>query len=235
MRHVTGEPFDERRSRRHGGLMKDTPKIRLYSLTPYDRGAKARWLLEEMGVPYETKLLDREKKEHEEPTFLRLNPMGRVPVLEMDDAVIYESGAILEYLADRFPEGNLAPPPSAADRARYLQWLYFAASTLDPVQTRIMIIEDIPPGEVFEAKQSALQEFLGDALEALDHALAKGEFLLGNRLSAADISVSYHLFWIRLWPELDVVIQKHPRVIDYLERLKKRPAAVRSQVFAYSG
>ncbi|MBS1963739.1 MAG: glutathione S-transferase family protein [Bdellovibrionales bacterium] len=215
--------------------MKITPKIRLYSLTPYDRGAKARWLLDEMGVAYETKLLDREKREHEEPAFLRLNPMGRVPVLEMDDVVIHESGAILEFLADRFPEGGLAPLPSDSDRAAYLQWLYFAASTLDPVQTRIMIIEDIPPGEVFEAKQSALQEFLGDSLDALDRTFAKGDFLLGNRFSAADISVSYHLFWIRLWPELDVVLRKYPRVIDYLERMKKRTAAVRSQVFAYPG
>ena len=68
--------------------------IRLHSLVPFDRSVKARWLLNEMGVTYEDRLLDREKKEHESPAFLKLNPMGRVPVLEIGDKVLFESGAI---------------------------------------------------------------------------------------------------------------------------------------------
>jgi glutathione S-transferase len=211
------------------------PKPRLYSLTSYDRCAKARWLLTELGVDFESRQLDREKREYESPEFLKLNPMGQVPVLEMDDQAIFESGAICAYLGDLYADRGIAPALNAPERAEYQQWMYFASSTLDVFQVRIMVIEDIPPGEVQAAKLSALQSHLRDALAALDRALTKSAFLVGNRFTVADIGVSYHLYWLKLWPELDVVMQDFHRVTAYVERMKSMPSAVKADVFSYEG
>lgn len=207
--------------------------LRLYGIRPYDRSGKVRWLMTELGLEFEDRWLDREKKEHEGAEFLKINPLGRIPVLEVDDQVIFESGAICSYLADRYPERKMAPPVSARERADYLKWMYFAASTLDVFQTRIMIIEDIPPGEIQATKERALQADLQDALEALDRVFVKDQFLVGNRFSTADICVSYHLYWCKLWPELSSVMQRFPRVGEYVERMKKMPSAVQSKVFSY--
>jgi glutathione S-transferase len=210
------------------------PKIRIHSLAAFDRGAKARWLLTEMGVPYETRLLDRAKKENESPEYLRLNPMGRVPAVEIDDLVFFESGAICAYLADLYLDRGMAPKLATPERAKYEQWMYFAHCTVDPMQTRIMVIEDIPPGEVQKTKEAALQSDLGDACEAIDQALSKGQYLLGGRFSTADICISYHLYFLRLWPELGQVVAKFPRVTAYLDRMTKMPSAVKADVFSYN-
>ena len=215
--------------------MKNPTLIRLYGILPYDRSAKARWLLTELGVPFENRWLDGEKKEHESPDFLRLTPFGRVPVLETDDMVMFESGAICAYLADRYLEQGMAPALSSPHRMEYQQWMYFAAATLDPFQIRIMVIEDIPPGEVQTTKQAALVEHLHDAMAALDATLAKNDYLVANRFSAADICVGYHLYWLTLWPELNSVIETFPRVKAYRERLAALPSARKADVFSYQG
>ena len=113
--------------------------------------------------------------------------------------------------------------------------MYFASATVDSIQGRIMIIEDIPPGDVHAAKEKALQEELRDSLEALDQVLSRNSFLVGNRFGAADICVSYQLFWLGLWPELKSEMEAFPRVGAYLDRMVTRPVAVSTKVFAYEG
>lgn len=213
--------------------MSKNPKIRIYSLVSFDRSAKIRWLLSELGVPFEVRTLSRDKKENETEEYLKLNPMGRVPTIEIDDLVMFESGAICTHLSDLFSDRGIIPKPGTPDRAKYEQWMYFAHSFLDTIQAKIMIIEDIPPGEYQKTKEAAAQADLEDACVALDHALAKDSFVVANRFSAADICLGYHLYFLRMWPELDHVIQKHPKVIAYLERLKKMPSAVESEAFSY--
>jgi glutathione S-transferase len=209
--------------------------IRLHCLTSYDRGAKARWLLTEMGLKFEDRWIDRDKNEQESPAFLKLNPMGRVPVAEVGDQVLFESGAICAYLADLHLDKGMAPALSAPERADYQKWMYFASTTIDSIQSRVMIIEDIPPGDVQKTKEKNLQDELRDSLEALDQTLSKNSFLVNNRFSAADICVSYHLFWITLWPELKSVMDAFPRVGEYIERMAARPAAQSMKVFDYKG
>jgi len=209
-------------------------QIRLYGLVPYDRSGKARWLMTEMGVSFENKWLDRKNGDLSSVSFLKLNPMGRVPVLEYGDQAMHESGAICTFLADRHSDGKLAPETSSALRGEFLQWMYFASATLDVIQTRIMIIEDIPVGEVHTEKLAALQSDLNDALEAVDLKLVHSPYLVGGQFSAADICVAYHIFWFSLWPELDSVLKKYPRVIAYVEKLKNMPSAIESKVFEYN-
>jgi glutathione S-transferase len=208
-------------------------QIRIHSLVTYDRGAKARWLLTEMGVPFQDRWINREKKENESPEYLRLNPMGRAPVAEIDDQTIFESSAICSYLADRFIEKGMAPALSSPERAKYQQWMYFAAATIDPIIARMMIIEDIPAGELRTQKESAMMEDFSDAMIALDSVLSKNSFLVGNRFSAADICVSYHLYFCSLWTEFNAVISKYPSVASYMKRLKEMPSAIQAKVFSY--
>jgi len=207
--------------------------IRIHGVFPYDRGGKSRWLLTEMGIPFENRFLNRETGEMESPEYKKLHPMGRVPAMQVGDITMFESGAMVAFLADRFLDKGMAPQLSAPERATYQQWMYFADSTIDPIQNRIMIIEDIPAGEVRTAKETALVDELRDAVRALDQTLSKSSFLVANRLSAADICVSYHLFWLKLWPELDVIIAAFPKVVSYLDRMTKMPSAIESKVFAY--
>lgn len=209
------------------------PLIRLYGITPYDRSAKVRWLLTELKLDFENRWLSRDKKEYESPAFLELNPMGRIPVLEMDDRAIFESGAICAYLGDRFQEKGLVPSLSSPERTEYQQWMYFAASTLDPFQTRIMIIEDIPASDLRTEKETALLNDVQDAMSTLNQLLTKRTYLVGDRFSVADICVGYHLYWSTLWPEFDAIIRSFPGVTSYLERLKKMPSAIEAKVFSY--
>jgi glutathione S-transferase len=211
------------------------PLIRIYGLAPFDRGAKARWLLTELNVPFESHWLDREKKEHESPEYLKINPMGRAPAAQIGDSVMFESNAICAYLADLYIARGIAPSLTAPGRARYQQWLHFADSTIANIQTRIMIIEDMAPGEVRTQKESALFEELHDAMTAMDQALTQSTHIVSNEFSAADICVSYHLYWCTLWPELDAIIQKFPRVIAYMDRMKNMPSAITAKVFSFEG
>ena len=207
----------------------------LYGIVPYDRSAKVRWLLEELGVGFNMVWLDREKKEFDQPDYLKLNPMGRVPLLRRGQETIFESAAICSYLADVFSERGLAPKVGTSDRGRYEQWMYFAANTLDTFQTRMMIIEDIPTGEVQTAKLKDLQVDFHDALSALNVVLSENSFLVANKFSVADICVSYHLYWCTLWPELTGALPSFQSVTSYMARMKAYPSAERAEVFSYPG
>jgi glutathione S-transferase len=209
--------------------------IRIHGAFPYDRGAKARWLLAELGVQFENHWLRMEDGENEKPAHLRLHPMGRIPAMEFGDVTLFESGAMCAYLADQFIDRGLAPSLSSPNRAKYEQWMYFATSTIDPMQTRMMIIEDIPAGELRTTKETALLGEFRDAMSALDQTLGKHGFLVAGKFSASDISVGYHLYWCTFWPEFDGIIREFPSVVAYLERLKNMPSAVEAKVFTYAG
>ena len=210
-------------------------KFKLHGMFPYDRGAKARWLLTELGVEFESRWLNQENPEFNTPEFLKLNPMGRIPVMEIDGKPMFESGAICAYLADLFLDRGMAPALNSPDRAVYQQWMYFAEATLSSFQPRIMIIEDIPEGKLHTDKLAPLQEEVRDAMFTLDQTLSKSEFLVGQRFTAADISVAYNLYWCKLWPELNGEMKDFPRVVAYLDRLTKMPSAQKAKVFSYEG
>ena len=199
--------------------------IRLHGNASFDRGAKARWLLNELGVPYEDRWLNSENHESEGPEFRKLNPMGRIPVAEINGKVIFESGAICAYLSDLYLDKGMAPALNAPERADYQKWMYFASATIDSLQWRVELLEDIASSAVLSEKQKALQEELRDVLITLDQTLAKASFLVGNRFSTADICVSYQLYWLRFSPELKSVMDTFPRVEAYIDRMFARPAA----------
>jgi glutathione S-transferase len=200
-------------------------QIILHGNAPFDRGGKVRWLLNEMGVVYQDRWLDAKKKESHGPAFKKLNPMGRVPVAEIGDQILFESGAICAYLADFHLDKGMAPALDSRERGEYQKWMYFASATIDSIQWRMEIVEDIPAGTVHDEKVKAMQDELRCAHEALDQVLSKSSFLVGNSFSTADICVSYQLYWLRFAPELKLVMDAYPRVRDYIDRMFARPAA----------
>ncbi|MFL5813147.1 MAG: glutathione S-transferase family protein [Bdellovibrionia bacterium] len=201
------------------------PLIRLHANAPFDRSAKVRWLLNEMGVAYEDRWLDVENNESESPGFLKLNPMGRIPVAEINGRVLFESGALCAYVADLYLDKGMAPALDAPERGEYQKWMYFASATIDSLQWRYDLLEDIPPSAVKSEKVKDLQDELRGALEAIDQSLAKGSYLVGNHFSTADICVSYQLYWLRFAPEYKSVMDTFPRVETYIDRMFARPAA----------
>jgi glutathione S-transferase len=106
----------------------------VFYTNPMSRGRIVRWMLEEVGRPYRTELLDYGTT-MKAPEFLALNPMGKVPTLAHGAAVVTEAAAICAYLADAFPEANLAPPPGSPERGAYYRWLFFAAGPVEAAIT----------------------------------------------------------------------------------------------------
>ncbi len=210
-----------------------TNQMKLYGFTHFDRSGKVRWLLTELGLKFEDKWISSANKDYETSEYLKLNPLGRVPVLEVGNLSLFESGAICTYIADLHLDRGLAPPLGSKDRAKYLQWMYFSVATLDDLQIRMMIIEDIPDGKVRSEKDGALFSDMNSAMDALNRELSETTYLVGNSFSTADICVSYHLYFLQLWPEFSSITSKFPNVVSYLNRLMERPAAIESKVFSY--
>ncbi len=150
---------------------------------PQSRGQIIRWMLEEVGVPYETVVLDYGTT-MKGADYLAINPMGKVPAIKHGGAVVTECAAICAYLADAFPAAGLAPAP--ADRADYYRWMFFAAGPIEAVFTAKAIGWEVP-----EDKQGMAGFGNFDlAIDAIESAVAGKAFVAGNAFSAADVYVA---------------------------------------------
>lgn len=186
---------------------------------PQSRGRIAHWMLEEIGVPYETKLLRFDRGEHKAPQFLALNPMGKIPTIKHRDTVVTEAAAICTYLADAFPAAQLAPPVDSPQRGTYYRWLFFGAGCIEPALVDRLFKR--PPVDRPGALGYGSYE---DTLNALEKALAPGPFLLGERFSAADVYIASEITWGMLSKSLE------PRASfqQYVARCSERPAYKRA-------
>jgi glutathione S-transferase len=193
--------------------------MKLY-FAPRTRSTRPRWMLEELGVPYELIVVDLAAKENREPDYLRVHPLGQVPALVDGDVTVFESIAICMYLADRFPERGLAPPASSPLRAAYYQWLIFCPSTIEPAIGRW----SQHSGEVGEAEREKALARFGEAADLLSRVLAAREHMLGETFSTVDIIVGSNLNWARRAGLLD----GRDVLSGYVDRLLARPAAQRA-------
>jgi glutathione S-transferase len=166
------------------------------------RASIVQWYLEELGVPYEFVLLDMQAGEHHQPEFLAINPMGKVPAIVDGDFQLWESGAILFYLAQKY--GKM--PESLEEQAKINQWISFGNATLGP-------------GIFVEASRERETPKL---LTPLNQILEKQPFLLGDELSVADVAVGSILAYIPMMLKLD--LSEYPAVVDYIKRISERPA-----------
>jgi glutathione S-transferase len=166
------------------------------------RASIVQWYLEELGIPYEFILLDLQAGEHRQPEYLAINPIGKVPAIVDGDFQLWESGAILFYLAQKY--GNM--PSSLEEQAKINQWIIFGNATLGP-------------GIFVEASR---EREMPKLMTPLNQILAKQPFLLGDEFSVVDVAVGSILSYIPIMLKLD--LSEYPAVVDYMKRLSERPA-----------
>jgi glutathione S-transferase len=194
-------------------------KLTLYHAAP-SRSSIVRWMLEEIGEPYEIQLLSLSKGENRAPDYLAVNPMGKVPALRHGDAVITEAAAICAYLADEFPRAKLSVPIGDSRRGPYLKWLFFGPSCIEPA----MMDRAFPRKE--EARRAALG--YGDfdtVIKVLTDAVARGPYILGEQFTAADVVIGSTLRFGMLFK----LLPEQPEFTAYTGRMAQRPALQRAE------
>jgi len=190
----------------------------IFYTNPQSRGRVVRWMLEELGQPYRTELLDYATT-LKEPAYLAINPMGKVPALKHGDAVVTEVAAICTYLADAFPAAGLAPPPASKLRAPYYRWLFFAAGPLEYAVSNKALGFVVPGGRERMMGYGTYEL----TLNTLESAVSQGDYLVGGKFSAADVYVGGHIGFGMMFG----TIEKRPAFEKYWARLSARPACQR--------
>ena len=189
-------------------------KVTLYS-NPMSRGRTVQWLLDELGAPYEVKLIDLAKGEQKTPQYLAINPMGKVPAIVHRGGVVTEAAAICVYLADAFPQAGLAPKLDDPKRGTYLRWIFFGVGCFEPAVMDKMLGR--PPVERTGAIGYGTYDTM---LAALATALTPGPWILGERFSAADVFVGSQLHYA----VMTKAIEPTPVIQKYVDRIAARPA-----------
>jgi glutathione S-transferase len=190
------------------------------------RSVRPRWMLEELGAPYELRRVNLEAGDQKRPEFLKINPNGAVPALVDGDIALFESGAICEYLGDRFPEKHMAPAVGTSARGYYYQWIHFAGCTLEPPLLTLFLHTVMrPEAERIPQLVEPARVQLRAALGVLDHSLAGRSVLVGDDLTTADVMVGSTLAWAQMLGMVDASI---PAAAAYLGRLMSRPAFQRA-------
>jgi len=187
---------------------------------PMSRGRVVRWMLEEVGCPHRTEILDYATT-MKAPAYRAINPMAKVPAIKHGDTVVTEAAAICAYLADAFPAAGLAPPLGSHLRGPYYRWLFFAAGPLEQAWTNKAM------GFVVPADRERMSGYgrFETVLDALEGAVSGREYIVGDRFTAADVYVGSQLGFGMMFG----MIEKRPAFEAYWQRLSQRPAAVRAK------
>jgi len=204
--------------------------ITVYSLAAFRpevkgiiRDIRTVWTLEELGLPYERKVMDAMQREHKQPDFLAINPFGKVPAIKDGDFTLFESAAICAYLGDKTQK--LIPKPATRERALYDQWVSFTTSTLEPNAFRVFGCD------FFQEKSEAVAKLRAEACATidgmfgvLDTRLANMPYLLGEHFTLADVLLSSVVRSV----EHTELAAKHASFKAYLDRNYARPAFLRA-------
>ena len=198
--------------------------IRLHHV-PWSRSFRIKWLLAEMGIAHETEIYSITDGSMRTPDYLAKSPAGRVPALEIDGRVLFESGAITEYLCETRPDHGLGRAPGHEERAEYLEWLHYA-------ETMAALIANLNLQWVFlrepEMRSPTLLKIeasrLKGIVKALDAALDGRDYLLASGFSAADTMFGYNLWAMPRY----VRLEPFANVRAYIERTSARPAYIQA-------
>lgn len=196
--------------------------ITLYH-APRTRSVRVRWLLEELGLPYELRRLTFKPSQK---AFTQDTPLGKLPVIEDGGVTICESGAIIEYILERYGNGRLAPPIGSPLRGEFLQWTHFAESTaFGPLG--VIIWHTLLKGDAAAVPDiiASARERECSVLDFVERALVGKDYLLGSEFSAADVMMGFTLLAARVFGVLDA---RYPDLTKYVARLETRPAFQRA-------
>ena len=194
-------------------------KLTLYHASP-SRSSIVLWMLEELGEPYDIKLISLSKGDNLKPDYLAINPMGKVPAILHGDTVITEAAAICTYLADEFPKAKLNVPVGTPRRGVYLKWLFFGPSCIEPAT----IDRAAPRKEVARRGMLGYGDF-DTVMNVVAQEVAKGPWIMGEQFTAADVIVGAHIRWGMMFK----MIPERKEFLDYAACLAARPAAQRAE------
>ncbi|MEO5844426.1 MAG: glutathione S-transferase family protein [Caldimonas sp.] len=186
--------------------------------SPQSRSAGALILLEELGADYELHVLNLKKGEQRRADYLAVNPMGKVPAIVHDGALVTEQGAVFAYLADLYPEAGITPAIGDPLRGPYLRWLFYYGSSFEPA-----LIDRSLKREPAPASTSPYGDY-ETMMKTLSDQLAAGPFLLGERFTAADVLWGTALRWTTMFK----LVPETPIVAGYMGRVTARPAVARA-------
>ena len=198
--------------------------MKLY-YSPQSRAVRPRWMLEEIGAPYELARVQL-GTDTKTPAYLKINPNGTVPTLVDGDLTLFESAAICQYLADRFPDKRLAPPLGTPARGLYYQWIHYAMSALEPPLVTIFLHTiNKPEAERIPVLVTEARAQLQTVLGVVEQAVLGRTFILGDQLTTADVMVGSTLVWAQM---MSLLSDERPATSAYLARLASRPAFQRA-------
>lgn len=187
---------------------------------PMSRGRIIRWMLEEVGQPYDTEIMGYGGT-MKSAEYLAINPMGKVPAIKHGDTVVTEAAAICAYLADAFPQAKLAPASGSKERGPYYRWLFYGAGPVEAMASNhalgVVVPEDKRGMVGYGSRETVI--------DVLDKALTGRDYLAGNSFTAADLYVGAQIGWGLQFG----TIEKRPSFEAYLGRIMSRPAAVRAR------
>jgi len=202
------------------------------------RSQRVLWLLEELGLPYEVKRYERDAVTSLAPASLRaIHPLGKSPVITDGDATVAESGAIVEYLLDRYAAGRLRPPAESADRLRFTYWLHYAEGSAMPPLLLSLVFSKVARGPApffvrpiaraiaAKVKQSFIEPQIKLHLDFMEGELGKSTWFAGEEFSAADIQISFPLEAAATRGGLNA---SRPKLWAFLQRIHARPAYQRA-------
>ncbi|MBX9684715.1 MAG: glutathione S-transferase family protein [Hyphomicrobium sp.] len=186
---------------------------------PMSRGRIARWMLEEIGQPYQTEILGF-GPQMKNSAYRAINPLGKVPALQHKGVTITECAAICAYLADAFADANLAPALNDPARGTYYRWMFFAAGPIETTVLHRALKFTVPEDKRGMAGAGTVE----DVTAALESAVSHGPYVCGDQFTAADVYLGSQLFWAMSFG----MIEKKPAFEAYWSRLKDRPAHLRA-------
>lgn len=198
------------------------------------RSQRILWLLEELGLEYEVKRYERDPKTMLAPPELKaIHPLGKSPVITDGELTLAESGAIIEYLVDKYGQGRLAPAAGSVERLRFTYWLHYAeGSAMSPLLLKLVFnkVESSPmpffvkpfaKGIARKVKSSFVEPQIIQHLDYLNGELAATGWFAGDAFSAADVQMSFPLEAAAARGGLD---GKWPNLMAFLQRIHERPA-----------
>lgn len=191
----------------------------VFYTNPMSRGRIVRWMLEEVGQPYRTQVLEYGTT-MKSPDYLAINPMGKVPAVTWRGVTITECAAICTWLADAFPQAALAPALDDPMRGTYLRWIFFAAGPMEASVTAKSLGLLAPEDKQAMAGYGTFDH----VMDALERAVGEGDYICGDRFTAADVYVGSQIQWGLMFKSLP----DRPAFVDYAARMAARPAAVRA-------
>ena len=194
---------------------------------PSDASLMPHIFLEELGVPFELKLVDRANNAQKSPAYLKLNPNGLIPVLVDGELLVYETPAILLHLADTHPQAGLVPALGTPERAHCYQWMVWLSNTLQSTLVLLFYAERYVPAVGVADFRAGAEARIAPMLDQLEAQLQSngGPWLLGEEYSAADCMVFVLCTWTR---NLQRPANSLPALGAYLARMRRRPAVQRA-------